>query len=391
MWRLAALLIVMFAIAGFVRWWSLASALQALDRYDNHVALRWLEWSVRFHCDAREIALARVRAYRRLRQFDRVRSQLLQARTAGVPVRRLEREQWLTLAQSGQLEQVEAKLPLLLNDSEIDVRDVCEAYVTGFLLTARSGQALELIVPWLADFPRDAQAYYLQGQAHIFGRHYLEAEAALRKARELAPERPDIALTLGESLLELQQPKQALPLFQAATAEPELSNRASIGMAKAARRAGEATQAIQVLEALLIKVPDDSEAWEELGRTQLDLNQTDSAIQSLNQAVKLSPKSYSAHQALGSALVAKGDTKTAAKHLDLVTQGNAAREQIRLLEDQSELRPRETSIRFQIAELYQQNDTPNLAIAWARSVLAIDPTHTGAQKLLQELIPTGQQ
>lgn len=378
---------MLLALVGMTRWLARTYVTQALDAYDNHNALKWLEWSAYFRNDPGEIALGRVRAYRRLRQFDLVRTNLLRAEAAGVSRRKLEREQWLTLAQAGQLESVESKLPLLLNDPTMDPRDVCEAYVTGFLLTARPGPALELIVPWLADFPQDAEAYYLKGRGHALGRHFAEAEQALVEARRLAPQRADIALSLAEALLELQQPQAALALFQSATHDSTLSDQAWFGVAQAARRSGHPEQTIEVLQSLLERSPKLGAAWEELGSTQLDQGKIAEACQSLQQAVELSPKSLSAHQAIARALISHGEQAKAKPHLEFVVQATEAMEKIRLLEDKAELDSKDIATRFQIARLYQEYDTPDAAIAWARSVLLLDPRHAGARALLQELQP----
>jgi predicted Zn-dependent protease len=360
-------------------------ARRALDSYDNETALRWFEWSARFWNPSAEIAIGRIRAYRRLRRFDQVRTQLLVAQVAGVSRQKLEREQWITLAQAGQLREVEAKLPTLLGDREVDPRDVCDAFVTGFLLTARPGPALQLVIPWLADYPDDVQAHYLQGQAYAMGRHYAEAEKSLREAHRLAPRRADVALGLAESLLQLQQPQAALPLFEVAANDIALSDQAWLGAAQAARRSGQSDKAQTILKSLLEHAPNLGAGWEELGRTQLDQQHVIEAISSLEKAVVLSPNSLSGRQALARALLANGDQARAKPHLEFVTQAGEAMEQIRLLEDRAELDPKNSSIRFQIAEYYRKYDTPILALAWARSVLLLDQEHARAKKLVQDL------
>ncbi|MDB5386145.1 MAG: bepA 2 [Planctomycetaceae bacterium] len=383
---MAIVLVVIAVVCGPIRWLPRTWAVQALDAYDNQNALRWLGWSAWVGNDAGEIALGRVRAYRRLRQFDQVRAQLLRASAAGVSRQKLEREQWLTLAQAGQMESIESKLPALLDDSQVDPRDVCEAYATGFLLTARPGPALNLIVPWIADYPHDNQAYYLRGKAYALGRHYTEAEQALREARRLAPRRTEIALALAEALLQLQQPEVALPLFEFATTDAALSDQAWLGVAQSARRMGQADKALTVLKELLVHAPKISVAWEELGRAQSDRQEVTDAISSLEKAVALSPNSLSAQQALGRALMANGEQTRAQRHIEYGVQATTEMERIRLLEDHCELHPNDAASRFQIAEFYRKYDTPDLAIAWARSVLILLPEHQQARKLLDDLI-----
>jgi cytochrome c-type biogenesis protein CcmH/NrfG len=387
-WRWGAFILCLVLGVTLVRWFPAYRANLALDAYENQSAIEWLEWSEWMKNDPREIALSRVRAYRRLRKFDLVRQYLLRARNAGVSQKKLEREQWLTLAQSGQLDQLESKFSELLNDPDLDARDVCEAYVTGFLLTAQFDRALKLTVPWLADFPNDAQAYYLQGKAHATGRHYSEAEDALRQARRLAPHRADVALALAEALLKLQQPQAALPFFRDAKVDPELYEQASLGLAQAARRSNQPELAKEELQNLVEHSSHLGAAWEELGRMQLDENDIAAACVSLQKAVDLSPNSISGQQALGRALINHGESERAKPHLEFALKGAEMLEKLRKLEERCENNPSDAESRYQLAELYRKYDTPNLAIAWARSAVLLDPKHSGAQKLLQELTVT---
>jgi hypothetical protein len=85
--------------------------------------------------------------------------------------------------------------------------------------------------------------------------------------------------------------------------------------------------------------------------------------------------------------MAHHEPQRASPHLEFAATGAGTMERFRLLEDQSERNPKDAETRYQIADLYRKYDTPNLAIAWARSVLLLDPKHAGAQKLIHDLAP----
>jgi hypothetical protein len=81
-------------------------------------------------------------------------------------------------------------------------------------------------------------------------------------------------------------------------------------------------------------------------------------------------------------LAAAGQGNAAQPHLDYTAQALADLERLRLLEDSAEKAPRDFETRWEIAELYRRYDTPDQAMAWARSVLLLEPAHEGAMQLL---------
>jgi len=359
-------------------------ATRAIKQRDAAAALGWLNWAERCGTDRGTVAIARNRAYRQLGQFDNVHAQLLLANTAGVSRQRIEREEWLAFALSGQMEIAEPHLGDLLISQDIPVSETCAAYVAGFLLTARPGEAFQLIDAWLKDEPGAHQAYYLRGQAHASVKQFAAAETAFQQALKLAPERADVAMALAESLLELQRPEVAQPYFQRAAEArgfPD-ADRARLGWARSARRLGDGTTAERLLTDVTHRRPERAEAWEELGRAQFDRGATKDAIRSLEQSVALQPATVSARQALGTMLAAAGKRAAAQLHLDYTVQALVDLERLRKLEDSAEKAPRDIEIRWEIAELYRRYDTPDQAMAWARSVLLLNPAHVDAQALL---------
>jgi tetratricopeptide (TPR) repeat protein len=380
-WIAASITLTVGVIGSQGPWWF---ATQSLKQRDANAALGWLNWAERCGTDKGTIAIARNRAFLQLGQFEDVRKQLLLANALGVSRERIQREEWLAFAQSGQMEIAEPHLSDLLVSQDIPVGETCAAYAAGFLLTARPGEALQLIEAWLKDEPGAHQAYYLRGQTHASVKQFAAAEEAFQQALKLAPGRNDVLLALAESLLELQRPEDAQPYFQRAAEARGFvdADRARLGWARAARRQGDSAIAEQLLTDITNRCPERAEVWEELGRAQSDRGATDSAIRSLEQAVALQPATVSARQALGTMLAAAGRADAAQPHLDYTAQALADLERLRLLEDSAEKDPRDVETRWEIAELYRRYDTPDQAMAWARSVLLLEPAHEGAMQLL---------
>lgn len=389
-WLLRKRVLIPLVVVGAlmaIRPLSLWMATRTLWQGDPASALGWIVWAERIRLNPGEVALMRVRAHRRLGDFVRVRQQLLAAQKAGVPRKRLEQEQVLVLAQSGQMQLAEPHLAELLDRQEIPVDEVCTAYASGFLLTARPGEALRLIDAWLKDEPKNPEAYYLRGQSHALGRQFRESIQDFETARSLAPQRRDVALALGEALLELQQPAAAIPHFKFAAVETGFADapRARFGLARATRRIGEPSQALSQLQRIVEIEPERAEVWEELGRTLRDMDQLSEARDAMLKAVELKPASVSARQAYAEILVATGDADSAKEHLEFALRANSDLERLRKLEDLAEKAPRQVETRWEIAKLYHQYDTADQALAWTRSVLMLDPTHREALSLVEEL------
>ena len=95
------------------------------------------------------------KAYRRLGEMKQVHNHLASAVRLGYDGKAIVREQWLALAQSGQMREAAPHLPDLLIQQTEDVRNVCEAYVNGFFLTNQFADAFRLLDVWQADFPND--------------------------------------------------------------------------------------------------------------------------------------------------------------------------------------------------------------------------------------------
>jgi tetratricopeptide (TPR) repeat protein len=352
----------------------------ALEMRDEEAALVWIERGEALWGDARRIALGRVTAHRRTGAFDLAGNALTEGRTAGVLMSRLEREQWLILAAAGRMDQVEGRLPELLAGTEPDPREVSDAFVTGFLQSARPGPALGLIEPWLADAPNQSQPWYLKGVALAFARNHEGAVAAFREAARLAPHREDVRIQWGESLLELQRSAEALPLF-ASVNSPRMAQLARFGEARAARRTGDAPRAQRLLEELVSAEPKNPAYWEELGRVRLDSGNSREGIAALERGFALAPNSVSLNEVLGRAQISAGERDAGMARLEQVAKSTARLEELRLLEDASEKAPRDADLRLRIARLYAEYETPEMARAWARSVLVLRPDDAEAKRL----------
>ena len=135
-----------------------------------------------------QINFLTARLERRRGDYDKMNQFLEEAQAAGFDPVMIQRERILAAAQTANLELAESRLPDLLNDPRGDEREICEAYIIGYLQFQQHDAALQLADAWQNDFPEDARPHFLEGviQKSLFN-HKL-AEEAYRRALEIDPE-----------------------------------------------------------------------------------------------------------------------------------------------------------------------------------------------------------
>src|SRR5262245_59055767 len=111
-----------------------------------------------------EVQFLLARCHRRLGRMKEAREHLTRASLLSISSKAIAREEWLALAQSGQMREAYPHLSELLIDPGEDGPEICEAYVNGFFLTTRFRDAFELLTVWEKDFPQDSQPYLFRGR-----------------------------------------------------------------------------------------------------------------------------------------------------------------------------------------------------------------------------------
>ncbi len=366
------------AFAAGCKW----QARRALENRDASRALGWLRWAHAALPHDGETEFLIARAHRRQGQFDLVREHLKTAFTLNFSRRRLEREQWLALAQTGQLREAEPHLAGLLTDPDNEADQICEAYVSGYLVNYRFREALGLIEPWLADYPRDPLPLLLRGKIYVIVIRFPEAERDLRRALELDPENAEIAYELAEVLVVLKQPGDAARFYERAAKSPTWKVRGQVGQGKCLRLAGNVAGARGMLEAALAADPKRWEALLELGRLELETQHAGAAAGLLNQAAQLNPLGLEVRYALACALKASGHAKDAAPHFAFADQARRDLAEAVRLADQVMLHPHDAESRYQIGSIYLKYGADEKGIYWLRSALDETPGHKKAHAAL---------
>lgn len=370
-------------LAGVPKW----QARRALADRQPERAQQWLDVVDRLAVHDGEAEFLRARAFRKQGRLDKTRDALLRAAKLGYPVERLEREQWLALAQAGQLREAEPHLPGLLTDPEEDAAEICEAYVTGFIRGHRADQAAALLDVWAADFPDDPLPWLMRGKLLIELSQWPQAEQALEKARSLRPDDPEAAYYLASVFVERRRLPEALELYErSATAaeDDEARGRALIGQVRCLRTLGRSEDARRVTEEILRKSPGNRDALIELGRLEADAGNFDEAVAALGKADARSHPDIEVRYAWAGALRGAGRVDDARAEFERVGKAQTELARATGLVNRVLKSPADVDARYEAGRIFLEYGEPEKGLIWLQSVLNYAPAHGPTCRLLAD-------
>lgn len=385
-WRLpAALALLVVLVWMALPFGALHQARQALAQRHFQSARAWLDWAEGWSGTTAESAFLRARAYRREGDLTRCREWLVKAREAGNPIERLEREQTLLLAQIGELKGIEPTIAKLLQSSDEDLPEVCEAFVAGLLLHFRHSEALLILQHWSQDFPRDPWPHVLQGRIYRGAGRLAEAEAAYRRASELEPASLDYLQTLADVMLDARRTDAAMPIYQTLTEEPATADYAWLKLAKCHRLLGQLPEAGVVLDR--IRQPDRLPPGElelQRGLAAVDGGEYLRALDFLQEARHAQPRSLEVRHGMVQALRGAGRHADAAAEAELLARAEGALARSNQLHDDVIKNPTDPEPRVAIGRILLEFGDVARGVAWLRSAISLSPRHPEANRALAE-------
>lgn len=152
----------------------------------------------------------------------------------------------------------------------------------------------------------DASAFNNLGGAYLADGQLDPAEAAFRKALELASDIAKYHFDLGTCLKQKFVPDEAVSCFEAALRLKPDFIQAMNNLGTTLTSLGVPNEAVEVFRRALAIKPDYANAKNGLGNALLDLGQTQDALTELSQSIQLSPNEPRFHSNLGVAQKASG-------------------------------------------------------------------------------------
>jgi len=375
-----AAVLLYFAGAEFCLWRGKA----ALSARDSTAAIAWVERAERLGGESGESHFLLARAYRQLRQFDRVEQELRAAHRLHFDVVQLQREQWLALAQTAQFDAVRDHWDELFTDSREDGQIISEAYVLWCLSRFRLPEALAALAAWQKDFPADAQPHYLRALVQEALLNWDHAIREHRAALELDPRRSDVRFRLAECMMHRLQVREAEAEYRLCVTEDGSNRTATVGLAKSLLKLGRTDEARQTIVRQLDTTSPDVDALQVMGDIELTRGRPESALKYLEQACARQPESPETHYLLGRALQSLGRSEAARPHFDFVAESQPALDTLGVKMEELVRRPHDVELRFQVAQTTWKYKSRANGAKWFNSLLEYDPHHIPTHRALAE-------
>lgn len=381
---LVVLLVVLFTQRN--RWATLPNAMarrQLAVRRDagDAAAEAWLQTSLRLSPRNAETQWLLARVARRQGRMSAVKEHLTLAQEYGLARERIEREQWLALAQDGQMRAAEPHLSELLLKPDGDEQEILNAYVIGYLKAQSLGKAKQLLDAWAKDFPNTAEPHFLRGVIEQDATSWGPAIEHFQTALAADPKHPRAALHLAHCLLSMKRHQEALTYFERASQLPAAEREAKVGMAQCLTDLGRNEEARTLLQDVLIQEPQHMEATLELARLEVDNAEYDQALERLQRLYQRRPRDYDVRFTLATALRGLGRAEEAKEHFEVVSLARSALRRASTLADGT---GQDLETRYQIGLIYLEYGDPKQGVLWLRSVLDENPDHTPTHIALAE-------
>jgi tetratricopeptide (TPR) repeat protein len=293
----------------------------ALALHNELAATRWLALAWRIPLRRASSHFLEARLARRMADRGRMQRHLEKANELGYDRESLVREEWLSRAQSGEMEVLLNQMPILLNDPRGDDVEIADAYVKGLVRNEQFTGAAQMIEAWCKDFPDDPYPLQLLGSVQLELERFEDAERSFRNVLRLQPENYQAAYGLGNVLFTMQKTEQALAFLERAAKDDKLHTPAIVAQARCHRMLDNPQRAMQLLEKV-VGTSQDLTAIVELAQLYLDSGDFEIAARKVEKLVKEDPNYVDARYIYAQALRQLGQLEDAEGHFLAVMEIN---------------------------------------------------------------------
>ena len=375
---------VAIGIARLTPYYALYRAERALRVRDAEAAIEWLRQAEGIDPRRAETHFRLARAHRRLGQYEAVREHLARAGRLGHPIDELRREQWLTLAQAGQIAEAEPHLSELLMNPGNDGPEIGEAFVHGYCINLRFDAAERILDVWQADFPNDAEPHFRRGFIRQALGDSPGAVEHYRRGLGIAPERTDARVRLAQALLSGKRLQEAEAEFRRCIAEEGGHLDAMVGLGDCLMQTRRIDEARELYRDVIRRDPQHSETRRALGQLALTENRPQEALDWFEPLRREDPGNSTVLFACVQAYRAMGDEEEASRLLEKVQESEAALGRLDGLLDQVLANPGDADLRYEVGTILLRFGTPEVGARWLQTVLQLNPEHDRAHRSLAD-------
>jgi tetratricopeptide (TPR) repeat protein len=371
----------------------LSEAKANLSNHKLEIAQEWITFAQQIpFVKKSEIHFMTARLERRKGNYRQMSKYLDLAQDAGYDTEMIARERILASAQTADLDKARPQLSRLLEDPRGDEREICEAYVIGFIQFRLFDSAIQLLLAWQKDFPSDARPHYLEGIIHNQSDENKKAEQSFLNALKVDPKYYAAAMDIAEVLLVLKNTERALKYLKLAEEDPLLLIDSYVAQAHCYRMLGQTDKAEQILRIVLQKKPRHYAASNELGRILVVDRRYAEAIPLLQPIVDNDALLTDPRQSLAMALRGEGRLEEAQVHFDTVENIKNNLATANQIAENISPGPDSIDDRLTIAQLFWSYGSEQDAMVWMRTAYHLNskylPTLEFMLKYYRERVKT---
>jgi Tfp pilus assembly protein PilF len=365
--------------------WHLRQGRAALASRDAPQAVQEFGAALKWDRSRGESHFWLARAYRKSGDMEGVRRHLRSAWQLGFPADRIEREEWLAMAQSGQMREAYPQLSQLLLDPRDDGQEICEAYVNGLFVACRFHEAFELLDVWQSEYPQESQPYLFRARYQALVGDTKSAVQTCRDGLRLEPDRYELQVLLAMYLVALHDFDEADKTLLELLEKHSNDTAVLATWSECLVAQGRNQEAAGVLSRLLQIEPENVKGRLAAAQLELDAGRKTAALEQAQSIVHACPYDVEARMLLATCLQACGMREEAQAEFRRADRSRQALQDMRLLwEAVLTDQPDDVEIRYQLGITIMEHNSPEAGASWLRSVLELDPHHLGAHRALAE-------
>jgi tetratricopeptide (TPR) repeat protein len=326
--------------------------------------------------------LLAARTARRLRRYDEAAEHLRRCREDGGASEAIEVELTLTALQRGDDARPDEALRRRAQENDELGLVILEALIQHDIDTYQLRQAQHDLNLYLSRRPQDLHA--LLARAHVWERFlsFADALADYEKAVAAHPHDDRARLRLADTLLIAGTPEEALAQYQRLERRWPKKPEVRLGLARCARRLGDAAKAAQDLDGLLAEGSENGEVLWERGLAALDQGQTAAAEPWLRRAAQARPHDRRICYSLSRCLLDLGKSAEAKVWNDRAEQLDADVQRLHQVCQEVMERPNDAALRCEGGQLFLRNGEHAEGVRWLRLALQLDPDCSEARETL---------